>query len=50
MTSTTRAHLVHVPARLASSARRLTLHLPVRWRWHHAFIELFHADHGPPPR
>ncbi len=30
-TATIRAHLVHVPARIARSARRLTLHLPTRW-------------------
>jgi hypothetical protein len=32
-TATVRARLVTVPARLARSARRLTLHLPARWPW-----------------
>ncbi|MEC4020694.1 IS1380 family transposase [Streptomyces sp. H27-D2] len=30
-TATLRAHLVHVPARIARSARRITLHLPHNW-------------------
>jgi hypothetical protein len=30
-TATIRAHLVHLPARIAGSARRLTLHLPRLW-------------------
>src|SRR3954452_559233 len=32
-TATLRARLVTVPARVARSARRLTLHLPTRWPW-----------------
>ncbi|WEB39172.1 IS1380 family transposase [Streptomyces yunnanensis] len=47
-TATLRAHLIHVPARLARSARRLTLHLPEQWRWRDAFTELFTAAHAPP--
>ncbi|KIQ64263.1 transposase [Kitasatospora griseola] len=47
-TATLRAHLVHVPARLARSARRLTLHLPRRWPWQHAFAGLFTVAHAPP--
>ncbi|MDT0318526.1 IS1380 family transposase [Streptomyces millisiae] len=47
-TATIRTHLVHVPARIARSARRLTLHLPRRWPWHEAFSELFHTAHAPP--
>ncbi|MFF7580981.1 transposase [Streptomyces sp. NPDC008061] len=30
-TATLRTHLVHVPARIARSARRITLHLPRNW-------------------
>ncbi|WP_348534425.1 reverse transcriptase N-terminal domain-containing protein [Kitasatospora sp. GP82] len=47
-TATLRAHLANVPGRLARSARRLTLHLPDRWPWQHAFTDLFDAAHAPP--
>lgn len=50
-TSTIRAHLVNVPARLSRSARRLTLHLPQRWPWEPAWHALHAAIHRvPPPR
>jgi type II secretory pathway component PulL len=45
-TATLRAHLVNIPARL--SARKLTLRLPGRWPWPHAFTDLFDAAHAPP--
>jgi hypothetical protein len=32
-TATIRARIINTPARLASSRRRLTLHLPTRWTW-----------------
>ena len=35
-TATIRAQLVHVPARIARSARRIALHLPNNWPWQHA--------------
>ncbi|WP_035795708.1 IS1380 family transposase [Kitasatospora mediocidica] len=47
-TETIRAHLVHVPARLARTARRLTLHLSRGGPWQHAFADLFDAAHSPP--
>lgn len=47
-TATLRAHLIHIPARLARSARRLTLHLPQRWPWRDAWAQLFSAVHAPP--
>lgn len=47
-TATLRAHLVHVPARIARSARRITLHLPHNWRWQHAWTHLFDTVHRPP--
>ncbi|KJK55122.1 hypothetical protein UK12_30590 [Saccharothrix sp. ST-888] len=47
-TAALRAHLVNVPARIARSARRLTLNLPDRWPWQHAFTDLFDAAHAPP--
>lgn len=48
-TATIRRTLVHVPARLARSARRITLHLPEAWPWQNAFTRLFTITHAPPP-
>jgi len=47
-TGTLRRQLVHVPARIASSARRVTLHLPTGWPWQTAWTELFTRVCGPP--
>lgn len=47
-TTTIRYHLINVPARLARSARRLTLHLPERWPWSTDFTQLFSSVHAPP--
>ncbi len=48
-TGTIRAQLINVPARLARSARRLVLHLPIRWPWETAWTQLATAArHGPP--
>lgn len=46
--ATIRDHLINIPARLARSARELTLHLPEHWPWHEAFENLFAAVHAPP--
>lgn len=32
-TATIRTRLINIPARIARSARRLTIHLPQRWKW-----------------
>ena len=48
-TATIRRTLIAVPARIASSARRLTLHLPNSWPWQHAWTRLFIHTCGPPP-
>ena len=40
-TATIRARLITVPARIASSARRLRLHLPRDWPWETAWNTLF---------
>jgi hypothetical protein len=48
-TATIRRKLVHVPARIASSARRLTLHLPRAWPWESAWTTLFTGLCAPPP-
>lgn len=50
--ATVRAHLAQVPARLARSARRLTLHLPTDWPWQPAWTQLHAATttgSSPPP-
>ena len=48
-TATIRRKLITVPARVASSARRVTLHLPAAWPWETAWNELFARACGPPP-
>jgi hypothetical protein len=47
-TATIRRTLVTVPARVASSGRRLHMHLPVAWPWQHHWTELFIRTCGPP--
>jgi hypothetical protein len=48
-TATIRRTLISVPARIASSARRLTLHLPRRWPWESEWNQLFtHTRHRRP--
>ena len=47
-TGTVRRTLISVPARIASSGRRLFLHLPHAWPWHQAWNRLFDRACGPP--
>lgn len=47
-TATIRRKLITVPARVASSARRLTLHLPTGWPWETAWTVLFARALSPP--
>ena len=48
-TGTIRAQLINIPGRLASSARKVTLHLPIDWLWENAWEQLATgARHGPP--
>ena len=47
-TATIRAKLITVPARVASSARRVILHLPTAWPWETAWTCLFSHGCGPP--
>ena len=47
-TATVRRKLITVPARLASSARRITLHLPSAWPWEEAWNRMFDHGCGPP--
>jgi len=48
-TATIRRKLIAVPARVASSARRITLHLPQSWPWETAWTALFDRVSDPPP-
>jgi hypothetical protein len=48
-TATIRRQLITVPARVASSARRITLHLPKSWPWETAWTALFDRVSDPPP-
>ena len=43
-----RAQLITVPARLARSGRRLTLHLPAQWPWEQAWKRMLVGATGPP--
>jgi hypothetical protein len=47
-TATIRRTLISVPARISSSGRRLTLHLPMAWPWQQAWTEVFTRACGPP--
>jgi Transposase DDE domain group 1 len=47
-TATIRRKLIAVPARIASSARRITMHLPAGWPWQAAWTQLFTSGCGPP--
>jgi hypothetical protein len=49
-TSTIRRKLVSIPARIASSGRRIRLHLPEAWPWETAWSTLFAHATGPPQR
>ncbi|AWZ23079.1 transposase [Rhodococcus pyridinivorans] len=46
--ATLRTHLINIPARIASSARRMTLHLPTDWAWKQAWSNLFRIATSPP--
>ncbi|MGH3816001.1 MAG: transposase, partial [Pseudonocardiaceae bacterium] len=48
-TATLRRKLITVPARAATSARRITLHLPAAWPWETAWTALFDRVSDPPP-
>jgi hypothetical protein len=48
VTGTVRRKLVNVAARIASSARRITLHLPSNWPWQTPWSRLFAHVCGPP--
>jgi hypothetical protein len=47
-TATIRRKLIAVPARAATSGRRITLHLPTAWPWETAWTHLFDRVADPP--
>ncbi|WP_427004787.1 IS1380 family transposase [Pseudarthrobacter sp. H2] len=47
-TGTIRRKLIHVPARIATSARRIRLHLPEAWPWQTSWQDLFDQLYPPP--
>jgi Transposase DDE domain group 1 len=47
-TATLRRTLISVPARVATSARRIRLHLPTRWPWQTAWSTMLARVCGPP--
>ncbi|MCX5317552.1 IS1380 family transposase [Streptomyces sp. NBC_00154] len=49
-TSTLRAQLICVPARIARGARRLTLRMPRNWPWQEAWLHMFAVLQAPPHR
>jgi hypothetical protein len=47
-TAAIRRKLITVPARVATSARKITLHLPKAWPWETAWTALFDRVSDPP--
>nr|WP_206694047.1 IS1380 family transposase [Microbacterium lacticum] len=45
---TIRDRIIRVPARLATRARKLVIHLPARWPWQQPWMRLWEAATGPP--
>ena len=50
VTATVRRKLINVAARVSTSARRITLHLPEHWPWEEGWTKLFTHACGPPGR
>jgi hypothetical protein len=47
-TATLRRKLINVPARISTSARPITVHLPRAWPWQHTWTHMFTRVCGPP--
>ncbi len=47
--ATLRRRIINVPARIATTGRRLILHLPTQWPWAEHWTALHTAATGPPP-
>ena len=48
VTATIRRKLINVAARISTSARRITVHLPEHWPWEETWTKLFTHACGPP--
>lgn len=46
--ATLRTRVIHVPARIAATGRRLVVHLPRHWAWAPAWQQLWTTATGPP--
>ena len=47
--ATVRTRIINIPARIATTGRRLVLHLPRDWPWANAWQALHETATGPPP-
>jgi len=47
--ATLRTQIINVPARIATTGRRLVLHLPTQWPWATSWQALHQCATGPPP-
>ena len=47
-TATLRRKLIHIPGRVATSARRMTIHLPRHWPWETEWTRLITRVTDPP--
>lgn len=47
-TATVRRKLIHLPCRVATSARRVTMHLPQHWPWQTAWTQMLTRVADPP--
>ena len=47
-TATIRNKIINVAARIASSGRRVRLHLPTKWPWQTQWEQLFDTIYPPP--
>ena len=46
--ATLRTRIINTPARIATTGRRLVLHLPDRWPWTNSWSQLWSTATGPP--
>lgn len=46
--ATLRTRIINVPARIASTGRRMVLHLPTHWPWANSWESLWSTATGPP--
>ncbi len=47
-TATIRRRIINIPARISTSARRITIHLATAWPWQEPWQSIFDATLGPP--